>query len=293
MSNSRRRSSRRRKNLGLVYSSNDLVQIPYNSTTLIGRLTYKLTERPSVRWLVSFDDIPSRKDEEIAEEEIGPVVGHIGVTLKTNSNSTSNGESFGVVTPSTDDNIAPAINSDKVTTRSLRKRKTPEGNACHNVDDSTTSMKHRVLKANSDAPSTVAFEKVDLPNEKVPSSIGITQEIIPTSSNITSRERRSRRRQASTHDEISEHTMSPTSTMTTTSPFTNGGLPLKCKRSIAQNSVVKARGDNHLKNKKAKIVVSDHSLVCRKNEVLKVQLLTGTLYLYHGAQRHVEFIPKY
>ena len=247
-----------------------------------------------MRWLVSFDEFPSRKDEEIPEEAIGPVVGHFEITSKTNSDSTSSyGDTSSVVTPCTDDNAAAVMKNDKITTRSLRRKTSPGSNPSSSVDDREAFIKHSISKANNDAPSTVALEKASLPKEKLVSSSQIAQEENSISSITTTRERRSLRRQASCHNGISEHTMASTTTRTTAPSFTNGGLSLTNKRSIAQKKMIKARGDNNSRNKKAKIGVSTDSSVHGKSEVLEVRLLTGSLYLYRGAQRHVEFIPKY
>jgi hypothetical protein len=247
-----------------------------------------------VRWLVSFDEFPTRKDEEIPEEAIGPVVEHFEITPKINSDSTSsNGDTSTVVTPCMVDNVAAVMKSDKTTTRNLRRKSTPGSNSSSTADDRATSIKHRVSKTNSDAPSTVMLEKANLPKEKLVSSSQIAQEGNSMSPSITTRERRSLRRQASSHNEISEPTMASSSIRTTAPPFTNGGLSLLNKRSIVQKNIIKAKGDNNSRNKKAKIGVSNDSSVRGKSEVLEVRLLTGTLYLYRGAQRHVEFIPKY
>lgn len=247
-----------------------------------------------MRWLVSFDEFPSRKDEEIPEEAIGPVVGHSEITSKTNSDSTSsNVDTSSVVTPCTDDNAAAVMKNDKITTRSLRRKSSSSSNPSSSVHDKETFIKHSVLKANNNAPSTVVLEKASLPKEKLVSSSQIAQEENSMSPSITTRERRSLRRQASCHNEISKHTMASTSTRTTAPSFTNGGLSLTNKRSIAQKKMIKARGDNNSRKKMAKIRESTDSSVRGKNEVLEVRLLTGSLYLYRGAQRHVEFIPKY
>lgn len=97
MSEARRRSTRRgKKRSNSIYSLNDLVQIPHNSTNLVGRLACKLMESPSVRWLVSFDDIPTRKDEEIAEEALGPIIGNVEDINKRKEDSGQLSERGGV-----------------------------------------------------------------------------------------------------------------------------------------------------------------------------------------------------
>ena len=271
-----------------------------------------------MRWLVSFDDIPSRKNEEIPEEAIGPVVGHFETIPKTSFDSTSNGDTLSVITPCTDDNnTATTINSDTVTTRSLRKKSiSGSGNSSSSAEDSATKIdvkrkrggsnasakKQRVPRpnANQDTSSTIVLQKASLPKEKVILTAGVAQELTTLSPKTTGREQRSRRRQALSHDEVSQqHAAMSTTTTTTVSAVTNNASPslsLTNKRPIAQSSSSsKARGDSTSRNKKAKVGgVSNNPRVRGKNEVLKVQLLTGTLYLYRGApQRHVEFIPKY
>jgi len=283
MSDSRRRSSRRGKKLGLGYSANDLVQIPHNSTTVIGRLACKLTEQPSVRWLVSFDDIPSRKDEEIPEEAIGPVVGHFETIPKTSFDSISNVDTSSFVTPCTNDSTATTTN----TTRSLRKKSNSGSNSSNSADDSAPKV---VVKKK--IGGTIVLQKGYIPKEKVILTTGVAQEMTTPSLKVNGREQRSRRRQALTHDEVSQHAV-VSAAAATVSAVTNASVSLTNKRSIVQSSSNKARGDGTSRNKKAKVGVSTPPPVRGKNEVLKVQLLTGTLYLYRGAQRHVEFIPKY
>ena len=62
----------------------------------MGRLACKLMESPSVRWLVSFDDIPTRKDEEIAEEALGPIIGNVEDINKRKEDSGQLSERGGV-----------------------------------------------------------------------------------------------------------------------------------------------------------------------------------------------------
>lgn len=291
MSDSRRRSSRRGKKLGL-YSVNDLVQIPHNSTTVIGRLAYKLTEQPSVRWLVSFDDIPSRKDEEIPEEAIGPVIARLETAPKTSTDSTSNGGTSSVVTPCIDSNTTSTINNDSITTRSLRRKSISGSNSSSSADDSTSKNSGKKRKGISFSAS--------ISKEEGDSRIGIAQDVPSLPPKISGRERRSRRRQGLIHEEVRQHTVALTSaasaaitTPTKVSGIANAGLSLTDKRSIAQNSTTKPRSDDTSRNKKAKFSTSDHPRARGKSEVIEVQFLTGTLYLYRGLKRHVEFIPKY
>eukprot|EP00536_Pseudo-nitzschia_multiseries_P000369 jgi/Psemu1/62592/estExt_Genemark1.C_50039 len=267
-------------------------QIPHNSTTIIGRLAYKLTEHPSVRWLVSFDDIPSRKDEEIPEEAIGPVVGHLEATPKPSSETRSNGDTSSVVTPCADGSIASAVNSDTITTRSLRRKSNSGSNSSSSADDSTTKNSSKKRKANS-LPSSI-------PKEDTDSKTVISQEIPSLSPKISGRERRSRRRQGLTRHEVREHPLASTaetSAVVSAKPempaVANTGLSLADKRSTPHNSANRARSDDPSKNKKAKLGTSDNPRTRDKSEVLKVQYFTGTLYFYRGPQRHVEFIPKY
>mmetsp|Transcript_22416 Transcript_22416/g.52913 ORF Transcript_22416/g.52913 Transcript_22416/m.52913 type:complete len:292 (+) Transcript_22416:296-1171(+) len=291
MSDSRRRSSRRGKKL-VSYSANDLVQIPHNSTTIIGRLAYKLTEHPSVRWLVSFDDIPSRKDEEIPEEAIGPVVGHIEAVPKTSSNSRGNGDTATVVTPSLDDSVASTANNDTVTTRSLRRKSNSGSNSSSSADDSTTKSSGKKRKGSS-LPASI-------PKDEADSKTVVSQEILSLSPKVSGRERRSRRRQGLTRNEVRENAqVSSTEASVLESAkagvpaVANGGLPLPDKRSAPNNSTNKGRSDESSKNKKAKIGSTDNPRARDKSDVLKVHYFTGTLYFYRGPQRHVEFIPKY
>jgi hypothetical protein len=50
------------------------LQVPKSNTTVIGRLVTQVSESPSPRWLVGFENY---KDEEYAEETLGPVVGRL------------------------------------------------------------------------------------------------------------------------------------------------------------------------------------------------------------------------
>ena len=256
--------------------------------------------------LVSFDDTPSRKDEEILEEAIGPVVGHAENPPKRLSDSTSIGNVSSIVTLGANDKGSSLINSDKITTRSLRKKSNAESVSSSSADDSATkitvkkkgggsdsSKKHRIPRPNGIAPAEVVLKTTSLVKEKEVATTGMVKGMISKSPKITNRERRSRRRQALSHD-VSEQTPITTAVRTISPTVTIGSTSSVNKHPISQSSATKARGNDTSRNKKAtKIGLSNSSQAGGKNEVLKVQLLTGTLYLHRGAKRHVEFIPKY
>lgn len=345
MSDSRRRSTRRGK-IKSIYALNDLVQIPHNSTTVVGRLSYKIMEEPSVRWLVSFDDIPNRKDEEIAEEALGPVIGRVPIVTPI----TNNNPSLHPVTTSTNNDIAVGIGigigdttpttttnskDTTITTRSLGRKSNPESsNSSSSAEDNATktSINKRRKTEKEDATSThqpslqSVVEKqqrsnIVVPKEKSTNGISELEQIKTTSptskSKATDREQRSRRRRGSSFDEMSspqQYVASTTGTATaaaatkrcavsTANSSTNAGSAsssLKNKRSSAQgssssnnNKTKNAKGEYASRNKKGKF--GNNGGVSKSNnakkDVVKVQLLTGTLYLYRGgANRHVEFI---
>ena len=241
------------------------------------------------------------------EEAIGPVVGHAENPPKRLSDSTSIGNVSSIVTLGTNDKGSSVINTDKITTRSLRKKSNAESVSSSSADDSATkitvkkkgggcvsSKKHRIPRPNGIAPAEVVLKTTSLVKEKEVATTGMIKGMISISPKITNRERRSRRRQALSHDEISEQTPIPTAVRTISPTVTIGSTSSVNKHPISQNSATKARSNDTSRNKKAtKMGLSNSSQAGGKNEVLKVQLLTGTLYLHRGAKRHVEFIPKY
>ena len=137
-----------------------------------------------------------------------------------------------------------------------------------------------------------------IPKEETDSRSEIAQEIPQLSPKISGRERRSRRRQGLVDEETQQGTLLPSSN----APIATTGakvapnaktasVPPTEKRKTAQgNSSGKSRNDDAPRTKKGKFGPSQ---VRGNDEVLKVQFLTGTLYLYRGPKRHVEFIPKY
>jgi len=288
MSDSRRRSTRRGKKCS-VYSLNDLVQIPHNSTNLVGRLAYKIMEQPSVRWLVAFDE-QNRKDEEIAEEALGPVIGCVTPIIKTCPDSaTKNDTIIGNILTTT------TISKDTtITTRSLRKKScSGSSNSSSSAEDSGTKIGIN-KKKKEDTHQT--FERSVI--EKQPLNSAVQKESIPitriltairTSSHkakVTDREQRSRRRRALSIDEMSSPATAANKIPVPAVGTNYGSTSLQNKRSIAQgttnsNSNDNAKGEYIFRNKKAKVssIVSNPRAHTKK-EVLKVQLLTGTLYLY-------------
>jgi len=287
MSESRRRSTRRGKKCS-IYSLNDLVQIPHNSTNLVGRLAYKIMEQPSVRWLVAFDE-KNRKDEEIAEEALGPVIGCVTPIIKTSIDSaTKNDDVIGNNLTTT------SISKDTtITTRSLRKKScSVSSNSSSSAEESTTKIginkKKKEDKHQPSGRSVIEKQPMNsaVQKESIPIT-GILKAILTPSHKpkVTDREQRSRRRRALSHDEMSSPATAANKKLVPAVGTNYGSTSLQSKRALAQgsnsNSNNKAKGEYAFRNKKAKVSSSvSNSRVHAKKEVLKVQLLTGTLYLY-------------
>lgn len=285
-----RRSTRRGKKRS-IYSLNDLVQIPHNSTNLVGRLACKIMEQPSVRWLVAFDDIPTRKDEEIAEEALGPIIGKHGTNGSVNGNRN--------------------VKEISVTTRSVRRKSNSGGsNSSSSAEDSVTKVSINKKREDSGQLSNRGATEKQRPinvvqKETIIQKAGILvpsktiRTLSPKQKVTTDREQRSRRRRASSHDETSSpHLVACTADAAGTISKKNvsvagtlvGTIPLKNKRSVTiegnsnkiHSKVDSAtKGEYAFRNKKTKVSsgVKSKPRFQGKKEVLKVQLLTGTLYL--------------
>jgi len=245
-------------------------------------------EQPSVRWLVAFDE-QNRKDEEIAEEALGPVIGCVTPITKTSPDSAIKNDAVigNILTTTT-------ISKDTtITTRSLRKKScSGSSNSSSSAEDSATKIGSNKKKKEDthQASGRSAIEKQPLNSAVQKESIPITGILTPirTTSHkakVTDREQRSRRRRALSHDEMSSPATAANKNPVPAVGTNYGSTSLQNKRSIAQgsnsNSNDNAKGEYIFRNKKAKIRSSvSNPRAHTKKEVLKVQLLTGTLYLY-------------
>lgn len=205
----------------------------YRSETVIhARLVIKLSEEPP-RWLVTFDE-GSFGDEELAEEFLGPVVAK------------------------SEETEASAKDVEPFSSNPSSRTKKNKNNPRNNKNGVTKSD-----KSNKGSSSSSADENSDARKKKTvlfPHDQHQTNDSDGSSPNSmkkeSSREQRSRRRQAMIEDD--------TPATDTKSPIANCVLPPSKKLKTGTNQ-----------------------------EVVKVPMLTGTLFIYRGVRRRVEFIRKY
>jgi hypothetical protein len=295
-------------------------------TTSIGRLESKIPKScPSGtgRWTCTIEDGSHHQDEELAEEALGPVVGHVdqeshigsggdsSSDLKLGVNNSATMSTPTTTTSTTKENIS-------ISTRGHRRRASNEkssgGNSGSSADErsSKSGGKNGKKKAASfgthqERGGLVNLAAMDAPvaaredgtrkedgekNDKARTNSIATMTDSPakvilstsTSSKVSDREQRSRRRQALSYDEIAyqQYFSEPHATLSATAD-----TAASTKRSHGSSSYVGS--DSHPPNKKVKM----DGINPREGEVLKVKLLTGTLFLYRGPHRRVAFVPKY
>jgi hypothetical protein len=189
-------------------------------------------------------------------------------------------------------NESPVTIGKDINTRSTKKRTSSQSSNGKNSPgshssggssaDENPSSKKKTKKAvsfsrsrsNSEVsiPGATAMAKDDKPSASM-ATLGV-------SSKVSDREQRSRRRQALGQEEAFQAIETSTST-TATATVTTANNNARAKRPLPPS---KGAASNNAKNKKGK--------TGGDGEVLKVKLLTGTLFLYRGVHRHVEFIPR-
>lgn len=265
-----------------------LTQIDRGGVTLKARLAQLLTEGTSAnpRWLIKFDGQPY-KDEEVYEHTFGKlliaaddepeqvivIVPEVPArrTNSSSSKSTSTGSNSssgrnGKTSPKSknnnnddDDAIVVAVDAMAEGVPSNDEQGVAEeGDVNGEAVDDDDDKKKSVSFSNENSPT--GSDESCTPKEEASGQGGVT----------STREARSKRRQAMIDE--------------------SGGVLASATASSAANYGAKrARMPNGGKNGKA---VSNKRPRDGKEQVVKVKLLTGTLFLYRGQHRRAEFIRR-
>jgi hypothetical protein len=155
----------------------------------------------------------------------------------------------------------------------------------------TTKEKHKQTVA-VDAPKTTA--KNGIPVKSPPNSIKTkTPTVSPTemeqqahSSSNSDSSKKSTKKQIS-FQTVQENHMSDSSTLQSDAAKAAAGISSREQRSNRRQAAIMEEVALQPPTKKKKMTGQ------YKEEVVKIQMLTGTLYLYRGLRRRAEFIRKY
>jgi len=263
MAISLRRSRRATKKGVSDYNVGDIVEIDRQHGIIArGRLAQLLTEGPSPnpRWLVKFDSQPY-KDEEMYERAFGKLIHsnedsneeqHPAATETVSSVATGKGGGTSSEGEKSDD----AKNKGKNSNNSNNN-----GANISSATTSTTKSKSVQFQRGSSASNDGSDDSS--PTEE--NSTGGKSRYRTLADRVSAREARSRRRQAMIDD----------------AAIVPGTEILAGKRKLPPPP-------GHHSSKKYK----HNDRYAEDGEVVKVKLLTGTLYLYRGAQRRVEFVRR-
>lgn len=266
MAISLRRSRRSTKKGVSDYNVGDIVEIDrQHGVVARGRLAQLLTEGPSPnpRWLVKFDSQPY-KDEEMYERAFGKLI-HSNEEIEEQQSTLTASE----VTSSTS-----ARTKTTITAESFKESwAIDEGD---NIDDTKKgknindiNIETTTLPTGNSKSKSVQFQKngANLSQDSADDSSPTEENsrVGTSHSRASAREARSRRRQAMIDD----------------AAIVPGTEILAGKRKLPPPP-----GHRSKQYKQSETQYSEDG------EVVKVKLLTGTLYLYRGAQRRVEFIRR-
>jgi hypothetical protein len=272
-----------------------LFQIPKSNSTVVGRLVAHVAETPSSRWLVAFENY---KDEQYEEEMLGRVVGRMEEDASEDDRAISP-TSGGGLAQHAEEPSTTANNAAETGTRSTKRRsasqsgsstsKTSPGDAISSgesspAEDPTTEVKKKKKGVTFSSRSRSNSEVYAAPIPNKEPHLTATA-MLPGSSSmdisgnkVSDREQRSRRRQAMSQEEAFLASLEASNDQKLNSNY---------KRLFAGG--VNKNPSGALKNKKFK----SGGVGCKVGgDVLKVKLLTGTLFLSKGIHRHVEFIPR-
>ena len=241
-------------------------QIDRSGVTLQARLAQLLTEgtSPNPRWLIKFDGQPY-KDEEVYEQTFGKLL--IAADDEPESLHTE-------PAPPRRQNSGKSTNSSTSSSTSINAEFDKKIAATVKTDE---GLAGQVLPAKDGYKDAAADKKdkksVTFSNENSPigSDESSTQETGTEGGNVSARESRSLRRQ--TMIDESDGVLAWTGG---TGNLTAGG-----KRRLPPGG---SSGKNGSKSKRPRQEGDD--------SVVKVKLLTGTLYLYRGRNRRAEFIRR-
>lgn len=280
-----------------------LCQIDRNGVIAKGRLAQLLTEgtSPNPRWLIKFDAQPF-KDEEMYERAFGKLLSSVvveetqdeqqphddaesglenpptttvsqqtisGRNSKSNRPHQGTGQRKGGGSITTTKGVGSGSEGETVDGVKKGKNHNRNNTSAADSEDLGAGVNHTVEAVGGTAKKSVQFEgnngggSNDGSDDSSPldeSYAGMSRK-----DRVSAREARSRRRQA----KIDEDAVPPGTEIV-------GG-----KRLLALDGHIGPPSNKKLKNNE-----SDDG------EVVKVKLLTGTLYLYRGAQRRAEFVRR-
>jgi hypothetical protein len=245
----------------------------------------KTSEPPNPRWLVAYDNYD---DEDVAESKLGRVVGRMeeDPSFEGEEAGSPEGEILEDAAAADMENVATAeasgtrkkrSSSQTGSTTSKTSPGVSNGNGSSSAEENATNKFPDSKRKKKGVTFTTSRSRS---NSEVSSSLGAKEDAANSLANmaadmaskVSDREQRSRRRQAQTHEEAMQAFESPSKSGSN-------------KRPPPGPNTNKISSGGGSKIKKAKPVPTE-------GEVLKVKLLTGTLFLYKGLHRHVEFIPK-
>jgi len=267
MAISLRRSRRATKKGVSEYNVGDIVEIDrQHGVVAKGRLAQLLTEGPSPnpRWLVKFDKQPY-KDEEMYERAFGKLI-------HSNEESEEQQSTLPASEVTGGGGARSKTSTSTVKTELLNDSK--ESGAFGEGEKSDDGKKGKNINSNNIEATTTSKAAVQFQKSGGVLSQDSAGESSPTEENsrtgnsrsrASAREARSRRRQAMIDD----------------AAIVPGTEILAGKRKLppppGHRSKQYKQGDTQY---------------AEDGEVVKVKLLTGTLYLYRGAQRRVEFVRR-
>mmetsp|Transcript_19413 Transcript_19413/g.40869 ORF Transcript_19413/g.40869 Transcript_19413/m.40869 type:complete len:266 (+) Transcript_19413:167-964(+) len=264
MAKTLRRSRRATKKGVSDYNVGDIVEIDRQHGVIArGRLAQLLTEGPSPnpRWLVKFDSQPY-KDEEMYERAFGKIPYSAEENEEqqspiANPEPTSSGTTRGKTSMTTVD----AASDEKGQWTFSEEERSDDGKKGKNSNDESIEVATENTNSRSRA---VQFQRASATfSQDSADDSSPTEEA--SRSRASAREARSRRRQAMIDD----------------AAIVPGTEILAGKRKIPPPP-----------GNRSKQYKSNEVPYAEEGEVVKVKLLTGTLYLYRGEQRRVEFVRR-
>ena len=225
-----------------------------------GRLAQLLTEGPSPnpRWLVKFDSQPY-KDEEMYERAFGKLI-HSNEESEEQASAPAASETISTRNKTSIYSAAEAASNTKGSGASADGDKSDDAKKGKNANGSKTD-------------ATTASKSKRAESQKASGALSQDSDSSPTDDNsrggsrsrASAREARSRRRQAMIDD----------------AAIVPGTEILAGKRKMPPPP-----------GHRSKQYKQSETQYAEDGEVVKVKLLTGTLYLYRGAQRRVEFVRR-
>eukprot|EP00536_Pseudo-nitzschia_multiseries_P000371 jgi/Psemu1/321562/estExt_fgenesh1_pg.C_50020 len=266
MAISLRRSRRATKKGVSDYNVGDIVEIDRQHGVIArGRLAQLLTEGPSPnpRWLVKFDSQPY-KDEEMYERAFGKLLhsaedGEDQHPALAAPETTSSGSARGKTSATaadfaSDGKGTQGVSSEGDKSDDGKKGKNSSSNNIEAAVAATTSSRSRSVQSQR-AGGNFSQDSAD---DSSPADEA-------SRSRASAREARSRRRQAMIDD----------------AAIVPGTEILAGKRKLPPPP-----------GSRSKQYKTSETQYAEEGEVVKVKLLTGTLYLYRGEQRRVEFVRR-